>query len=33
MIDHKVTVLNDDEDNQVQVKSNIDFGMGNSVSE
>jgi len=33
MIDHKVTVLNDDEDSQIQVKSNIDFGMGNSASE
>jgi PBSX family phage portal protein len=34
MIDHKVTILNDDnEDNEVQVRSNVDFGMNGTASE
>ena len=34
MIDHKVTILNDDnEDNEVQVKSNVDFGFNGAPSE
>jgi PBSX family phage portal protein len=33
MIDHNVTIMNDDEDSEVQILSNADFGMSGSSSE
>jgi PBSX family phage portal protein len=32
-MEHNVTIMDDNEDNEVQVRSNVDFGFGNSISE